>query len=59
MELEENLREEILSTLTSKKIAKNLIENLEDLDDIQKVHANFEIPDEQIATMETQKKFGS
>ncbi len=29
MELEENLREEILSTLTSKKIAKNLIENLE------------------------------
>lgn len=30
----------------------NLIENLEDLDDIQKVHANFEIPDEQIAAME-------
>ena len=29
MDLEENLREEILSSLTSKKIAKNLIENLE------------------------------
>ena len=29
IELEENLREEILSSLTTKKIAKNLIENLE------------------------------
>ena len=29
-----------------------LIEELEDLDDVQKVYANFEIPDEQIATLE-------
>ncbi|QNN23807.1 YebC/PmpR family DNA-binding transcriptional regulator [Planctomycetales bacterium ZRK34] len=30
----------------------NLVDKLEDLDDVQKVHANFDIPDEELAAME-------
>ena len=30
----------------------NLVEALDDHDDVQKVHANFDIPDEEMAAME-------
>ena len=43
VELEDNLREEILSSLTTKKIAKNLIENLE-TDDAADVIQEFSEP---------------
>ena len=41
-------------TITGKDVQKviNLIDNLEDHDDVQKVHANFEIPDDELAALE-------
>ena len=30
----------------------NLVDKLDDLDDVQKVHANFDIPDAELAAMD-------
>jgi len=42
----------VVCTGTDAKKVMNLVDALEDLDDVQKVHANFDIPDEELAALE-------